>query len=200
MEVGPHRAFSSAKVRKTFGLSPSVCHTLYGGPAGGPAADTTPHEKPEAGTVGELGRISNVVHGGAEAINPAQDRISGTGKAKPMQIADDDAAAASIRNVHGMMANAHQNIGSDTGTGLWPQTMADFVKAIREKVAKLLELFEQLAEGPLSAGNLAKTTAQTNENQDSALFSLSPIEQIAMSALRYQDIEPDRVMFLLQDD
>ncbi len=150
--------------------------------------------------MGELGRISNVIHGGAKAINPAQDRISGAGKTRPMEVADDDAAAASIRNVHRMMANAHQNIGSARGAAIWPETMAEFVAAIREKVARLLELFEQLAGGPFSAGNLAKNMAETNANQQSALFSLSPIQQIAMNVLRYQDIEPERALYLLRDD
>lgn len=160
-----------------------------------------PHEKLEAGTVGELGKISNVVHGGAEAINPTPYRIAGTAKTTPMKIADDDAAVASIRNVHRMeTADARQNIGSADGTGLWPLTMADFVAAIREKLARLLELFEQLASGPFSAGNLAKKMAETNAIHKPAIFSPERLRQNAVNVLRCQDVEPDRVLFLLRND
>jgi hypothetical protein len=160
-----------------------------------------PHKKLEAGTVGELGKISNVVHGGAEAISPTQYRISGSEKTAPMKIADDDAAAASIRNIHRTeTADAHQNIGSATRTGIWPETMAEFVAAIREKVARLIELFEQIAGGHFSRGNLDKDVVETNANVKLAIFSPAQVKQKALNVLGYQDIEPERVLFLLRND
>lgn len=151
--------------------------------------------------MGELGRITTSVYDGAAASNPAQVRIAGSARTAPIMITDDDAAAATIRNTYRLeTADAHQNIGSGESLSIWPLTMAEFVKAIREKVARFLELLEQIAGGRFMSGNLAENLAQMSANLESGLFSPAQAAQEALKISPFRDIEPEQVLFLLRSD
>jgi hypothetical protein len=146
-----------------------------------------------------LGRISNGAQGAARVTNPAQHSIVGAAKAVPTKIAASDAGVASIRDVYRLeTAEAHRKIDSAGGTGIWPETMADFAKAIREKIARWLKLIEEIAGGHFSPDNLAKAMSETNAALQLGVFSAGGVGLNAAWVLRYQDIEPQRVLFLLR--
>ena len=242
--------------------------------------------------MGELGKISGVVHSGAAAIGPAQYAASGLARTSATGIAGNDAGAATIRSAaRTQTAGVRQDIGGADIVAPWAEMMRDFVQAVREKVAELTELLEQIATGRFSSGNLAKnlqeqaeaigntldafwedvmvtsisatgtpspsagsgprvhtdagqllTTFQeeleqinafdgfllgvhekieqfktpaefglnqvedveqnmteTNAKLDLGIFSLARVREQAMRTLRCQDLEPGRVLFLLQD-
>jgi len=242
--------------------------------------------------MGEFGKISGVVHSGAAAIGPALYAVSGLARTSATGIANDDAGAATIRSAaRTQTANARQNISGADLAATWAETMRDFVQAVREKVAELIKLFEQIAGGRFSSGNLAKnlqeqaeaigntldafredvmvtsisTTgipspppgsrprvytdvgqlltrfnenleqisgsdgfllsvhegteqfsapakfgldqvrgveqhmAETNAESQLGIFSLARVREQAMKALRSEDLQPDRVLFLLQN-
>jgi hypothetical protein len=118
-----------------------------------------------------------------------------------MKIADDDAAAALIRGAYREeTANAHQDISHDDGSGIWPGTIAEFVKAVREKVARFLELLEQIAGGRFMRGNLAENLAQMKANLESGTFSPAQAGQGISTILPFRDIDPEQVLFLLRNN
>lgn len=161
----------------------------------------TPHEKVEAGAVDELGRISAVIHGGAKTGNSPQRGVASGTETAQMRIADDDAAAASIRAAdHLKAADAQQNVTSEESSAMRPETVAEFVKAIREKIAKFLELLEQVANGHFTRSNLAKYLAQTNANIESGTFSPAQVAQEALKILPFRDIDPEEALYLLQNN
>lgn len=149
----------------------------------------------------ELGKISTVTHGGAKASNPAQDRNAGSTKATPMKIADDDAAAASIRGTYRKEAtDTHQNISNNNGSGICFETMEEFIEAVRKEVARFLELLEQIAGGHFMHGNLAESMAETIANLESGRFSPAQAGQEILKTLPFRDIDPEQVLFLLRNN
>ena len=149
----------------------------------------------------ELGRISTVTHGGAKAGNPAQYRIAGSTKATPMKIADDDAAAASIRGTYRKeAADTPQNINNNDGSGIFFETMEEFIAAVRAEVARFLELLEQIAGGHFMREYLAENMAQMSANFNTGIFSPAQIGQEALKILPFRDIKPEQVLFLLRND
>jgi len=123
--------------------------------------------------MGELGRISGVVHSGAAAIGPAQYAFSGLARTSATGIANDDAGAATIRNAaRPQTAGTPQKIDGADPAATWVVTMRDFVGAVREKVAALIGLLEQIATGRFSSGNLAKNLQEQAEAIGHALDAL----------------------------
>lgn len=113
--------------------------------------------------MGELGEISGVAHSGAAANGPAQYAVQSLSRASATGIVNDDAAAAMIKGAGMQTAEGRQNLdAADPGATL-AETMREFVEAVREKVAKLMELFEQIAAGPFSRGHLAKNFREQAE-------------------------------------
>lgn len=78
--------------------------------------------------------------------------------------------------------------------------MAEFVKAVREKVARFLELLEQIAGGSFMRGNLAENLAQMTSNLESGTFSPAQAGQEILRILPFRDIDPEQVLFLLRND
>ncbi len=145
----------------------------------------------------ELGRISTIIYNGAELSYPTQYRTAGSTKTTLMKIADDDAAAASIRSVHrGEAAGAHQSIATWWST-YWPETMAEFIEAVREKVARFLQLLEQIACGRFICGDLAENMAQIAANLQ---LGKTQAGQEALEIQPFSDIDPEQVLFLLRND
>jgi len=94
----------------------------------------------------ELGRISGVSHFGGRAINPAQRAVPGCSQ------------AASMNGPNG---------GADDPS--LTEKMAEFIKAVKEKAAKLIELTEQIANGRFVGTNLAKNLREQAEAISAAL-------------------------------
>jgi hypothetical protein len=151
--------------------------------------------------VNELGRISTIIYNGAELSYPTQDRTAGSTKTTQTKIADDDAAAASIRSVHRREATgAYQSIRKDDSPNIWPETMAEFIEAVREKVARFLQLLEQIARGRFIYGDLAENMAQIAANLQSGKSSPTPAGQETLKIQPFSDIDPEQVLFLLRND
>lgn len=112
----------------------------------------------------ELGRIANSVYGGAEGTYPAQYGLSDSIKARPSIRTADAAAEATIRNAHrAEISNARENIGNADPTATRAEMMSDFIAAVKEKVAAMNELFEQIADGRFSHKNLAESLQEQAE-------------------------------------
>ena len=113
--------------------------------------------------MGELGRISGVVHSGAASIGPAQYAVMGLARMSAASTVKGDAVAAVTRDAHMHSAESQQRDFDAADTATSAETMREFVEAIREKIARLIELFEQIAAGPFSNGNLARSFREQAE-------------------------------------
>ncbi len=105
----------------------------------------------------KLGPIQ-IVARGAWATNRTQKEISDSkNTTAPTKIADDDAAAAIIRHARrAEISNAQQDTDNANITPTPAQKMRDFCIAIRDRIAEMITLADQIASGRSSARNLAK--------------------------------------------
>ena len=131
--------------------------------------------------MGELGKMSGVVHSGAASIGSARYAVVGLARMSAASIAKDDAVAAMIRGSRMETAESQQKDFDGTDVATVAETMRQFVEAIREKIARLVELFEQIAAGPFSNGNLAKGLREQAEGINRILDTLW--ENIMVTAL-----------------
>jgi len=111
----------------------------------------------------ELGRISGVVHSGAAPIGPAQYAVSGLARMSATSIIKDGVAAAMIQGDGMQTVEGRQKNFDAADAATSAETMRDFVEAIRAKIARLIELFEQIAAGPFSNASLKKNFREQAE-------------------------------------
>ena len=105
----------------------------------------------------KLGTILNVAYE-AQATNPTQNEISDSKNATaPAKIADDDASVAIIRHARrAEISNAQQDTNNANIVPTPAQEMRDFCTAIRDRIAEMIKLADQIAGGRSSAKNLAR--------------------------------------------
>jgi len=133
----------------------------------------------------ELGRGANLVYGGAVGAKPVQHGLSDPTKAgSSIGAADDDAAAATIRNARrAEIPNAYESLGSANSAAERAKMLSDFLAAVKEKIAVMEELFERSADA------------------ESGTRSWATVGERALRALRCQeDLDPERVLSLLRDE
>jgi len=166
----------------------------------------------------DFGRIPNALRHGAAAISLTQCAVAGTAKASATGIVNDSAVAAVTHAVDMQAARTRQNIGIGDSVPMSAETMKDFVQAVKEKIAELIALFEQMSsldDFPLGASkgtdplntaaksglpqSVEQHIAQANADSELGIFSLARIKEHAMRALRCQDPQADRVLSLLKD-
>jgi len=160
----------------------------------------------------ELGSIPHIGYG-AHATKPTNNgSLDLTRPKAPDKIADDDAAVAVIRNsVRAEIANIQQD-------GLYPdaepsptQRTKDAAEGIRQKMAKLGELAEELASGRYSARHISESMetqveAMSHAPQEPAhpVYSdpgalVEKIREAIKAINAFDELEPERVLDLLKD-
>lgn len=171
--------------------------------------------------MGNLGKISGVVHSGAAAVGPNRYAVSGLARTPATGITDDDKGAATIRSAaRTQRAGVRRDIGGPDPAATSAQVMRDFVRAVRERIAELISLLEQISSydgSPLGGRggteqlnasaefgldqvrDVEQHVAQTNAKSELGAFSLARLREQAMKVLRSESPEPDRVLSLLQD-
>ena len=144
--------------------------------------------------MGELGKISGVAHSGGAAIGNTLDTlwedvmvtsISATGTPSPSA---------------GSGPRGHTDVGQllTTFTEELEQINAfdGFLLGVHEKI----EQFTTPAEFGLNqVEDVEQNMTETNAKLELGLFSLARVREQAMRTLRCQDLEPGRVLFLLQN-
>lgn len=139
--------------------------------------------------MGELGNISGVVHGGAAPIGPARHAVPGLARMSATGNVKDDAVAATIRDAYMQTLASHRQSFDSADVVTYAERMREFVEAIRERIARLIELFEQIAAGPYSNSNLVKNFREQAEGINRVLDVLwedtmvSSISAMGMSPL-----------------
>ncbi len=171
--------------------------------------------------MGNVGKVSSVSHSGAAAVGPNRYAVSGLARTSATGITDDDKGAATIRSAaRTQRAGGRRDIGGPDPAATSAQAMRDFVRAVRERIAELISLLEQISsfdgfplggrEGieQLNASaefgldqvrGVEQHVAETNAESELGIFSLARLREQAMRTLRCQDPEPGRVLLLLQD-
>ncbi len=204
-----------------FAFAYFVFYILFAGSVAPRAGSGTAPGEVEAETMGNVGRISGVAHSGAAAVGRNQHAASGLARTPTPGITNDDRGAATIRgDARTQRAGGRRDIGGPDPAATSAQAMRDFVRAVRERIAELISLLEQISsfdgfplggrEGmeQLNASaefgldqvrGVEQHVAETNAESELGIFSLARLREQAMRTLRCQDPEPDRVLVLLQD-
>ncbi|MHC4424628.1 MAG: hypothetical protein ACYSYV_00880 [Planctomycetota bacterium] len=112
----------------------------------------------------ELGSTQNSGYG-ERTTHPTHRGTSDSAKrAATIKIADDDAAAATIRNPLGAQtADVQQNSQKDDALSSQGQSMKDAVNGIRERAAKFRQATKEIAGGSFAAGNPTKDPVAQSE-------------------------------------
>jgi hypothetical protein len=111
----------------------------------------------------DFAKIPRMLHYGAAASGPNQRAASGPAKASAARIVNDDAAATMSTAVGMQAARTGQKTGEGAPAAMSAETMKDFIEAVREKIAKLIELLEQIATGRFSGSSLTKSFREQAE-------------------------------------